>query len=272
MTPLLLVLALGANAPASVPLLADARGARLTPEERLEQISRHPPEGAERPAGPRSETEEGEAASQREPYVPPDQRNRFEGVSRRSAEQSAGATTMTVSAPGGLDLLDSLPDLPRSLVRQRRAAVRAQPRSPGAWVDLGNAYARAARGDQASRCYQEAIALDAAFAPAWNNLGGMHLRAYRNEEALEAFERALELAPDNALANYNAGIAHDRLGHYAEALDSYQRALELDPDLGLASVNPNIVNNEHLLALKLRLYRDKGGSLALPLVPGTSSR
>ena len=40
----------------------------------------------------------------------------------------------------------------------------------------------------------------------------------------------------------------------------------LDPDLGDARKNPQVVNNDHLLAVKLQIYQNQAGAFGLPLI------
>ena len=140
----------------------------------------------------------------------------------------------------------------------------------GLWIDLGNAYARLYHREEALAAYDKALALDPDSTTAWSIKGGVLLSAYRDKEAVAAFEEALLVDFYDAMAHYNLGVAHDRLRHYDEAIYHYQVALTLDPTLKNPSVNPNIVNNDHVQILRLRLYRDAGGALALPLRPGES--
>lgn len=115
--------------------------------------------------------------------------------------------------------------------------------------------------------FQEyALRIDPADATLWMNLGTIRRTNGSLGPAAAAFKSALALDPSNALAHYNLGVVYDADKNYDAAVEEYRRALVLDPDLADARKNPQVVNNEHLLAVKLQIYSNQAGSLGLPLL------
>jgi tetratricopeptide (TPR) repeat protein len=113
---------------------------------------------------------------------------------------------------------------------------------------------------------EHALRLDENDPRLWQNLGTIRRTVGSLGPAASAFKRAIELDPVNAMAHYNLGAVYDAQKNYDEAIDEYRRALVLDPELADPRKNPQVVNNENLLAVKLKIYNDQAGSLGLPLL------
>jgi tetratricopeptide (TPR) repeat protein len=115
--------------------------------------------------------------------------------------------------------------------------------------------------------FQEyALKLNKNDATLWLNYGTLESGLEHHSSAESAFKKAIELDPNNALAHYNLGATYDLRKDYDNAIEEYRRALVLDPRLGDARINPQVVNNEHLLAVKLQIYQSQTGAFGLPLV------
>jgi tetratricopeptide (TPR) repeat protein len=151
------------------------------------------------------------------------------------------------------------------------AAVQCAPEDATAHLNLGNAFGRLGRLEEAAASYRRALEADPEFAEAHNNLGELWFECGRADEALLSCQRALCIRPDFAHAHQNLGKAlvrlerfdeavhscrraiaisprfaeaHNSLGsallglaHSQEAITSFQRALELNPDLAEAHAN-----------------------------------
>lgn len=63
-----------------------------------------------------------------------------------------------------------------------------------------------------------------------NNLGTAYARTARYEEALKAIQKAIEIEPDNASFYLNLSVVYDTLNRRDEALTAARRAIELTPD------------------------------------------
>lgn len=114
--------------------------------------------------------------------------------------------------------------------------------------------------------YQEyAIRLDGNDAVLWLNLGTMQQTVGKLSDAQDSYKKSLALDPNDGLTHYNLGVVYDAKKDYDKAIDEYRKALVLDPALGDPKKNPQVVNNEHMLAVKLEIYQDQAGALGLPL-------
>lgn len=120
---------------------------------------------------------------------------------------------------------------------------------------------------EAVTAFEQACELEPGNPVAWNNLGSAHLTMGELGNAESNFKKALKIDPNYALAHYNYGVTRDLLKDYEGAIAAYTRALELDPELQDPGVNPAIVNNEHLVAVHLLLYRRQAGSLGAGVTP-----
>ncbi|MDY6822994.1 MAG: VWA domain-containing protein [Thermodesulfobacteriota bacterium] len=65
------------------------------------------------------------------------------------------------------------------------------------------------------------------------NMGDAYYKMNKYDEALRHYDKALSMAKDDAFKDkilYNRGNAHFRAGDYKKAIDDYQKALELAPE------------------------------------------
>lgn len=142
--------------------------------------------------------------------------------------------------------------------------------SPQQIAAFGNFLGEAGMAREALAYYGLALQMDKNDSLLWLNVGTLHRQAGDYSAASSAYARSLSVDPNNAYAHYNLGAVMDEMGRYEEAIHEYKMALTLDPSLGDPTVNPQAANNERLLAVQLMLYKEKEGSLGLPLltVPG----
>ncbi len=95
-----------------------------------------------------------------------------------------------------------------------KKAVQKDPSSREAQFDLGNAYYKQQRADEAQRAYSNWIAASktpADQAMAYYNLGNTFFKSNKLQESLEAYKRTLRLNPGDEDARYNYLLAKDRL-------------------------------------------------------------
>jgi tetratricopeptide (TPR) repeat protein len=115
--------------------------------------------------------------------------------------------------------------------------------------------------------FQEyAVKLDGQDPTLWMNLGTIRRTIGALGPAASAFKSAIALDPTIAMAHYNLGAVYDADKKYDDAIEEYRRSLILDPDLADPRKNPQVVNNELLLAVKLRIYTEQAGAMGLPLL------
>jgi hypothetical protein len=62
-----------------------------------------------------------------------------------------------------------------------------------------------------------------------NNLGNAYLRQKRFDEAIDRYRIALRISPDDPLAHVNLGMALERQGHDRQAIEEYRLAVAYDP-------------------------------------------
>ena len=110
------------------------------------------------------------------------------------------------------------------------AAVRAFPDDADMADELGNAYVRVKRYQDALSHYRSAVRLSPDCAAYHNNLGHGLRVSGRLDEAVEGFERALALNQDLAETHTNLGRVWTERKIYGEAAKAFERALEIDPD------------------------------------------
>lgn len=93
--------------------------------------------------------------------------------------------------------------------------------------------------DEAGKLFEQAIALDAEYAPAWAGLATLHALLYEwwgsNDAHLAAADRAsriaLELAPDLADAQLARGYTLSNMRRYEEARRHFEAATRINPNL-----------------------------------------
>ncbi|HQK95719.1 MAG TPA: tetratricopeptide repeat protein [Armatimonadota bacterium] len=116
---------------------------------------------------------------------------------------------------------------------QYRTALEQEPNSGVLLTNLGRALAEMDDTAGAESVLRQAIGLgrdSMASAYAYNNLGVAYLRAKRYEEALTAFERARRMLPRYAMAHANVARTYMLQDQFGRAADAAQRAVEFAND------------------------------------------
>tara|TARA_Y100000031_G_scaffold80673_1_gene89018 strand:- start:625 stop:876 length:252 start_codon:yes stop_codon:yes gene_type:complete len=62
------------------------------------------------------------------------------------------------------------------------------------------------------------------------DLGLAYGKSGKYEEAIESYTQAIEIDPDNAEAHWGLGAAYGKTGMTEKAIKSYKQALRIDPD------------------------------------------
>lgn len=99
------------------------------------------------------------------------------------------------------------------------AALKLQPRHPGVRSNLGAAYVRLGKYDEAIEQYQEALRLDGTNQPARINLGLAFYKAARFPDAVTAFETVLAADPANSKAALLLADALLQGGRFQQVID-----------------------------------------------------
>jgi len=118
-----------------------------------------------------------------------------------------------------------------------QSAIRRNPLGPMAYYNLGLAYFRQGRLDDAIAQYQKVLQINPVETDALNNLGSAFLQLGRLDEAVAYYQKALTIKPDSAETHYNLGNAWFRQGRTDQAMTQYQVALAIDPDSAEAHYN-----------------------------------
>jgi Tfp pilus assembly protein PilF len=116
--------------------------------------------------------------------------------------------------------------------------VKKSPDKARAHNNLGAAYYRQGRMEDALREFQLALSINPNYADAHSDLGAIYYRQGRMEDALREFQLALSINPNYAEAHNNLGAVYYSQGRMEDALREFQTSLLLDPDY--ADVHHNL--------------------------------
>lgn len=109
-----------------------------------------------------------------------------------------------------------------------------------AYNNIGIAYSKAGRLQEAMDSLKEAIRIRPDYADAQYNLGTIYGDLGRLQEAMEAYQRTLQINPDYADAYNNLGVIYGKLGRYPEAINTLKHAIKINPELTMAYNNIGI--------------------------------
>jgi tetratricopeptide (TPR) repeat protein len=115
--------------------------------------------------------------------------------------------------------------------------VEKRPGNPRAHNNLGLAFAKLGRLDDAEGQYEQALRIKPDLADAQFNWGLALVRQGRVPEAIGHWEQALRIKPDFADAQYNLGLAFAQQGRLQEAISHWEKALRIDPNIADAQYN-----------------------------------
>jgi tetratricopeptide (TPR) repeat protein len=116
-----------------------------------------------------------------------------------------------------------------------------------AFYNLGVARQQLGQVEAAIAAYLKALSL-AEEPGTLNNLGAAYLKSRRREEAMQCYERALQLHPNHADALFNIAVALSETGRKADAETRYQQALFCyRQELMRQPTAPVCVNLAHIL-------------------------
>ena len=150
---------------------------------------------------------------------------------------------MLKAAPDHFDALNMLGIVKAQLGRMGEAhrllsaAVRINPRVPGAWANLGQVLHALKRHQEAIDCLDKARALAPDDVAILNQHANALFSLGRPEEALDEFRQVLARVPQHAEARVNSGIAHAALGSSEQAVAEFDSALSIVPGHPVAHYN-----------------------------------
>jgi len=95
-------------------------------------------------------------------------------------------------------------------------------------LNLALSYQRAGATQRALAIYRDGLEIDPDHASLLNNLGNLYLTLGRGDEAVAAYTRAVASNPRHAIAHHNLGQAERRLGRPRKAIAHLEDALRID--------------------------------------------
>jgi Tfp pilus assembly protein PilF len=112
-----------------------------------------------------------------------------------------------------------------------QAAIDLDKISPDLQHNLGIALAQQNRFDDAIAAYKKALTYPTYTTPevAYYNLGEAYIRLNKPQEAQESFRAAIQLEPTMVAAHYGLGLALSQGGRRDEAKAAFRQARDLDP-------------------------------------------
>jgi len=135
-------------------------------------------------------------------------------------------------------------------------AVSKSPEKSRPYDNLGEAYLRAGRYDEARENLERALALDPGNDETYVNLGVILLNEGDSPAALTRFDEALAINPDSAIAYNNLGLAYLYDANVEGARQSFLKAVELGPLLAEPRLNlAGIYQNENNFDGAIKMYR-----------------
>ena len=140
-----------------------------------------------------------------------------------------------VAKKGGLDLLNRAIALEqkqdwRGMLKLSQRWVESEPRSLGAWFNLGRAYFGLEQHDQAVQSYREVLRIQPEFASAWFFLGATYGNLKQYDQAIQAYREGLRIDPENASGWSLLGNTYGNLKQYDQAIQAYREALRIQPE------------------------------------------
>lgn len=145
------------------------------------------------------------------------------------AKDAAGMTPVTAAALEQLASLladtGNLAELDATVARLQAAA----PQAPAGYYYAGAAAFMRGEVERAVRLCEQAIALDANYAPVYDLLGAAHTRLQHPDEARAAFEKSLAFDAHDSTAYTNLGVLELGLGRKEQAARHFAEALWLTP-------------------------------------------
>ncbi len=135
----------------------------------------------------------------------------------------------TLNALGIIYLLDF--EYYQKAVDFFKRAIRVDPNFSEAYNNVGYAYEKTGRFNDAIDSYKKALSNLMYQNPekAYNNLGRVYYRLGRYDDAIDAYKEALKRFPDFHLPYYGLALCFNAKGQYGDAAAAITRAIELDP-------------------------------------------
>src|SRR4029453_7687458 len=124
--------------------------------------------------------------------------------------------------------IDYVQGLLDGAVSEAQRAIALNGQKSEAWRELGRAYFRLSRMDEAEKALRNAVKFGPDDWTAHNALGALYYQGNRLEDAAAEFQQMLDSAPNNVKAYNNLGSAMLVLERFAEARGYYERSVQIE--------------------------------------------
>jgi tetratricopeptide (TPR) repeat protein len=115
-------------------------------------------------------------------------------------------------------------------------AVKLDPKSAGALVNLGTICFNTQKWREAEKYYREALIADPGYALAHFNLANLYDERGQRDQALGHYLEALKIAPSYADAHYNVALLYQATNQPMKAVHHWTKYLKLDPGSNWANI------------------------------------
>jgi len=144
------------------------------------------------------------------------------------------------------------------------------PNSPRMLNNLGEAYDKIGRKEEAIMLYREAIKFDPRCAEAYNNIGTASVNMGKYIDAIVAYQQAIAINPNYAEIHNNLAKTYLIIGKREDAITVLKKAIEIDPSYAMSYYNlAAIYFNQQQYDLTIYYY-DKAIELGLAAEPAVS--
>ena len=110
-----------------------------------------------------------------------------------------------------------------------KKALAINPNLAEAHNNLGSAYDKNGRIDDAMAEYKKALAINPNLAEAHNNLGSAYDKNGRIDDAIAEYKQALAINPNFAEAHYKLGMRYSTKDRVEEAIFHFRQAITINP-------------------------------------------
>jgi len=150
---------------------------------------------------------------------------------------------------------------------------QADPANPTYLNDLATTYGKLGRTSEEVRYWEMFFERAPLPIEACPQIGLAYQKLARTDEAVHAFERCLALDSANSDSLFYLAHAHERKGEFTRAADLYKRGLVIAPDyldlrIGLARVELNLGQPQLAREMSLQVLRQFAGNSDALLVAG----
>ncbi len=96
---------------------------------------------------------------------------------------------------------------------------------------IGVAYHHLFAFNEATKYYQQALAIDPRFSQALNNMGAIYYSQHNLAQAERTYRKAVKCEPGNAIAIRNLGLTYFADNKNKEGVEAYRKAVAMDPSV-----------------------------------------